>query len=331
MPPNDAPKQPWTLPGWRRRTRTWIQAVLAQRDLTVTGPIEQTHVKPWSTVLRVPTTAGAIYFKANTPALAHEPAVTEALSRWRPEDLPTVLATDPERGWMLMADGGARLREVLAADRDLRHWETLLPRYAEIQIELAGRLTELLQLGVPDRRLALRQECYRRLLDDTPALRLDLPDGIGSAEYRRLRELEPRLADLCAQLAASPVPESIHHGDLHDGNIFVHDGRYTFFDWADGSASHPFFSLRGVSVSLEHTLQIEEGAPEFLRLRDAYLEPWTRYASRVDLLTTFDLAQRLSPLSGALIWHHTNLEASLWQDYAHAVPVLLQEFLGAVD
>lgn len=329
---NDVANLPWERPGWRERVRTWIQLELEQRELGITGAIEQVHVRPWSTVLRVPTRAGAVYFKASAPDLAHEPAVTESLSRWRPDDLPTVLAADPERGWLLMVDGGTRLREVLAADRDLRHWEDLLPRYAELQIDVAGRLGELLKHGIPDRRLASLPERYRRLLDDTEALRIDLPDGIDSVDYGRLRELEPRLAELSARLAASAVPESIHHGDLHDGNIFVRNGHYTLFDWGDGSVSHPFFSLRTAFVSLENTLQIEEGAPEISRLRDAYLEPWTRYASPGELLTTFDLAQRLSPFISALSWYQSVslLEPSLKKDYAHAVPSLLQEFLGAV-
>lgn len=325
----DPAKPPWEHPVWRERVGAWIRLELERYDLGIAGAIERVQLRPWSTVLRVPTRAGAVYFKASAPALAHEPAVTESLSRWRPDDLPTVLATDPERGWLLMADGGTRLREVLAADRDLRHWEDLLPRYAEVQIDAAGRLGELLELGLPDRRLASLPQRYRRLLDDSEALRIDLPDGIGSTEHGRLRELEPRLAELSARLAASAVPESIHHGDLHDGNIFVRNGRYTFFDWGDGSASHPFFSLRTAFVSLEFSLQIEEGAPEFSRLRDAYLEPWTRYASSGELLTAFDLAQRLSPLISALSWHDAVSPAAR-EDYAHAVPSLLHEFLGGV-
>jgi hypothetical protein len=50
------------------------------------------QARPWSVVLRVPTTAGACYGKAVAPALAHEVALTAALARWRPDCLPAVLA-----------------------------------------------------------------------------------------------------------------------------------------------------------------------------------------------------------------------------------------------
>jgi predicted nuclease with TOPRIM domain len=41
----------------------------------------------------------------------------------------------------------------LRAERDLRRWEEILPRYAEAQIDLATRVDDLLALGAPDRRL----------------------------------------------------------------------------------------------------------------------------------------------------------------------------------
>jgi hypothetical protein len=37
-----------------------------------------------------------------------------------------------------------------------------------------------------------------------------------------------------------------------------------------------------------------------MRLRDAYLEPWTTFATRRDLLTAFDLAYRLALANRAL-------------------------------
>ena len=33
----------------------------------VTGPIEEERVRPWATVLRVPTAEGTLYFKEPTP------------------------------------------------------------------------------------------------------------------------------------------------------------------------------------------------------------------------------------------------------------------------
>jgi RIO-like serine/threonine protein kinase len=88
--------------------------------------------------------------------------------------------------------------------------------------------------------------------------------------YRRLRDLAPHVETLCAELSSYNVPASLHHGDLHDGNIFVRDGGFLFFDWGDSSVTHPFFSLRDVRERRD-VPGLEEGVePE--QLRDACLE-----------------------------------------------------------
>jgi hypothetical protein len=328
-----ASKPPWTQADWFDRISAWIHDELERLGIVINGPIEQPHTRPWSTVLYVPTLEGAVYFKACAEVLAHEAVVTQALSLWLPDYLPKILATDPKHGWMLMADGGTTLREVIKGDRDIRHWEKLLHCYAELQIELADRLPDLLTLGIPNRQLAKLPELYEKLLDNKEMLLIDQPEGLTSAEHQRLLDMKTHIASQSEQLAASPVPESIHHGDFHDANIFLKDDHYIFFDWGDSSAAHPFFSLRTVFVSLENTLNFEEDAPEFDGLRDAYLGPWTQYQSRQDLLVTFDVAARLSPIISALGWNHvvTSLDESMRDDYAGAVPSLLQEYLSLED
>ena len=228
-----------------------------------------------------------------------------------------------------MRDAGRRLREMIRPGKDIRPWLPVLPRYAEMQIGLAGHVRELLALGLPDRRLAALPSRYEALLDDTAALGVGLPDGLAEEEHRRLRDRAPRFAALCAELAGYGVPETLNHGDFHDGNIFVRDGRYHFLDWGDSCVSHPFYSLRTVLVSVELSLGLAEDAPELDRLRDAYLEPWARYGSREELLAASRLARRLAPINGALTWRLalSGLEAAARREYARPVPALLREFL----
>src|SRR5258708_38927396 len=59
------------------------------------GHVEQLHARVWSTVLRVRTEAGLVYFKAvAAPLYAFEPDVTRALADLLPANLPRVLAVD---------------------------------------------------------------------------------------------------------------------------------------------------------------------------------------------------------------------------------------------
>jgi hypothetical protein len=207
---------PWAQPDWRPAATGWIETQLAAQGLMLAGPIEQPHVRPWSTVLRVPTAEGLLYFKASAPVLAHEPALTAALARWRPDCMPEVLAADPARGWLLMRDSGTPLRALIKADGHPRRWHTVLPLFAEVQMEMATKQDELLRLGALDRRLAVLPAEYERLLADTESLLLDQPDGLPREAYARLRALAPRFAADCQRLADFGLPETLHHDDFHE-------------------------------------------------------------------------------------------------------------------
>src|SRR5262249_48970483 len=143
----------------------------------------------------------------------------------------------------LMHDGGERLRELVHTTGDPHHWKTILPEYAQLQLALAPHVDELLDKGVPDESLEVLPAHIEALLDDRDACMVGRPNGITADECRRLRELVPDVADRCARLAGYGIPETIQHDDLHDGNVFVDEGRYLIFDWGDSCVSHPFNSL----------------------------------------------------------------------------------------
>jgi hypothetical protein len=95
----------------------------------------------------------------------------------QPARVPELVALEHELWWMLMRDGGTRLRELVESVADLRLWEELLPLYADLQIVLAPDAERLLELGVPDERLAGLPGRFERLLDDRSFLLIDEPDG----------------------------------------------------------------------------------------------------------------------------------------------------------
>lgn len=272
--------QRWQDADWLAGAHAWIDDETARLGLRRTGDIEQPHVYPWSTVLRVPTGQGTVWFKANADALRHEAALVGLLSTRRPDLVPPLLATDAERGWMLMADAGEQLRALLPVERDLDRWLDVLRLSAELQLELEGDVDALLALGVPDLRLATLPDRYDRLVRE-----LDVE--------RRFRDATLHVADLCRQLAAFGIAETIQHDDLHDGQVFVKDGRHLLLDWGDACVSHPFFTL---SVTLEGVLawglDDVEDSVDTAPFRDAYLAP---YAERydVDLVAAAGLAVRL--------------------------------------
>jgi hypothetical protein len=321
---------PWMQKSWFEQASTWIHAELERQDIYVTGLIEQPQGGFSSTVLRVPSTAGDIYFKACGPAFAHEPALTDSLWRWRPDCMPPVLALDLQRGWMLTPDLGATLRSIIQSTRVLQHWRRVLPLYAEVQIDLASRINEILELGGLDRRVTMLPDHYEQLLTDTDALRLGHPDGLSAEEYRSLRQFAPEFRAMCGQLAGYRIPETLHHEDFHDANIFIRNGHYTFADWGESGVAHPFFTLLVTSRVIAWRLKLAEDAPELVHLRDIYLEPWTHYESRENLVAAFKLAYRVGMVCRALTWRRilAGVEEPVKAEYAEAVPGWLQEFLN---
>ncbi len=228
-----------------------------------------------------------MYFKAARPGLDHDAGVTAVLARLEPRVVLAPLAVDAERGWMLLPDGGERLREVLARERHPRRWLDLLPRYAELQIASTAVLDELLACGLPD---------YR-----TPRL-----GGLAGSLAVSLGMAPPspaRLAEAAAELDAAGLPATVQHDDLHDGNVLVApDGSYAVFDWGDSCASHPFSSLVVALRGVAHRFQLAEEDVDLCRLRDAYLEPWAAYATRAGLMRAVRLAGCVGRLCRSLAW-----------------------------
>jgi Phosphotransferase enzyme family len=250
------------------------------------GRIETAHERPWATVLRVPLVDGVAWFKACAPVQAFEPLLTAGLfARW-PDRVAEVLGHDEGRGWLLLADAGTPVREL---GNPPERWLAALPRYAELQRSEAARAREHLTHGVPDLRLAALPARYDRLLE------LDLPlesDAIG-----QLRRFTARLDELCRELAAHEVPDTIQHDDLHLGNLYVQGDRLRVLDWGDSSISHPFASLVVTFRFLEEFNGLPPAHPWFTRLRDAYLEPWG-----LGLEEVFALAIRVGAFAHACAW-----------------------------
>lgn len=292
----------WTEPGFVAEAHRWAREACARAGRRVAGEITQPHIRPWSTVFQVPTADGAVFLKACGENQAHEPRLTALLAAARPDLLPPVLALHDQRPWMLVADGGARLRDV-APPPALDEWASVLARYAELQRDLAPRAQELVAIGTPDHRLRRVAAMLGEVLADPLVVRGLDPEVLSVEEHRRLRAALPRLAEAGAELAALGVPDSIQHDDLHDGNVLVRGDRRVVFDWGDACVSHPFFTLTVTLRFIAEGSSLDLAGPEIRRLRDAYLEPWTSVVPAAGLVAGADLARRLGPSDRVLTWY----------------------------
>jgi hypothetical protein len=326
---NSPSQLPWDEPGWLEQATGWIQDQLQAHGYPTTGPVEVLHQRPWSTFARVATEHGVVFFKAPAPSFSYEARVTQFLAGLRPDCSVLLLAVDLERGWTLSADAGITLRAASPSGNQIEHWVKALPFYAEFQMEMAAHVPELLRLGMYDRRLADLPGHYNDLMEAADSLRVGLEPGLTPDEYQGLLDLRPQVAAWCAELAAYGLPETLVHEEIHDANVLVNGDRYIFTDWSDSSVGHPFFSVLVTLRAAAHRLKLDEDGPEILRLRDAYLEPWTKRAPRDQLLAVLKLAYHLAMITRALAWHY-GTGSLAWQHrepYADSVPGWLEDFL----
>jgi len=321
----------WQDPNWLKEATDWIHAETKRNSIRVIGEIEQPHIYPWSTVMNVLTSEGTLYFKATAPETVYEAALTQILADWYPQYMPKFISVDIDRGWMLMRDGGEKLRASIRPTKDISPWKQVIPLLSEVQIGVSKHISELLSLGIPDMRLKHLPKILDKLLSDTDLLRLDQPDGLSSEDYQRAQDLKPHFTEVCAKLAAIGIPETLNHGDFHDGNVLVNNGQITLFDWGDGSLTHPFVTLRTFFVSIEIALEMDDYSftPEMQDLLNVYLEPFQRFASQEKLLTAFSLSRPVATVVKTFAWHQTisRLDRSSRAEYQTILPELFREFL----
>jgi hypothetical protein len=323
----------WEGPDWQARARAWVRSALDQNDLQLTGVIEQPHIRPWSTVMTVPTERGLYFFKASASAFAHETALTAYLSRFRPELFPNLLAVDMDQHWMLMRDAGRPICHTIREERTIEPWREVMPHYVNLQKDLSSRVDELLSLGVMDRRLHKLPALFEGLIADEASMLLGTDeDSLSTEEYRRLKQSVPEFERMCRELADFGIPETIHHDDFHDANIFKRDGKLTFTDWGESAVTHPFFTLVVMMRSVDNSFGVDY-SPEAGLVRDMYLEHWSSYGSLDDLRAIVKLAQRIGYVNRALTWKMVieELPEALKSEYAIAVPSYLKDFIDEAN
>ena len=285
--------RPWTDAAWLAAAHAWIRDQLSAIDARPLGEVEQPHVRPWSTAMRLATDRGALWFKANAPALAFEARAVRRLAGRRPDLVTELVAVDLERGWLLAHDAGERLREVLAREGHLGRWVEILPLYAELQLAAAEDSDAFRAAGVSDHRCALLPGAFERLVAETDELDRD--------ERAALQERVEDVEAMCALVGQLGVPETIQHNDLHDGQVFVQQGRYRFLDWGDACVSHPFLTTAVACEGMLGGLDEALASADARRFRDAYLEPFTPFASRHELQAAYAASLRLGWISRALV------------------------------
>ncbi|WP_394842414.1 hypothetical protein LZC95_35765 [Pendulispora brunnea] len=294
----------WGSADWRAQAVAWLDERLAAVGIERTGEVEQPHLRPWATALKVPTSRGIVWLKAAGPGTAFEVALYELLHRVVPERVLTPIAVDASRGWIALPDGGPLLGDV-ARENLPEALVAVVPEYGQLQRDLAPHVDALLAVGVTDMRPAIMPTRF----DEACSVVRALVDRSGSAAERhtvsRISECRDTFVSWCEQLASAPASPTLDHNDLHPWNILaphLESDRARFYDWGDSVVAHPFGGMRITLTSLGDHLRTNASDPRITRVRDAYLEAFSDLAPRADLATAFELSCRINKVIRTLTW-----------------------------
>lgn len=268
-------RQPWENAGWYSQAIDWIKDTLSLLEVEVIEKPEQ--IKWWSlsSVLRVMTTQGYYYFKTNAvqPLFVDEIRLLTYLGSIWPNRVPVMVASDPDKKWMLLEDEGNKIGH----EASIEDKKNLLKNFADLQIDSIEITHELLKHGCVDRRPQQMTAFIAPLLEDEFVV-----TRLTQTEMDELRSDVPKIMEMCSMISTYSVPCSLVHGDLHFGNISASsDGGFTFFDWTDASIAHPFMDML--------LIYNEKDSAAREQLRDIYLSAWTRFEPMNRLLELWSL------------------------------------------
>jgi hypothetical protein len=234
-------RQAWAHPGGPAALLDWADDRLAAAGLDRTGRAQQMRTWNLSALWRIPTRGGRVWLKAVPDFFAHEGAVID----WIGEPVaPRLIDFDSGRALLVDIEGPTN-HEM----QDPAALSPMVELLTGLQHRAMDRITELIVLGVPDRRLTSLTDRVAPVLEQWgPAI-----------ELSERRSLETLLTDLPARVAAindCGVPDSLVHGDFHAGNVAGRPGDYVILDWGDSFVGHPLLDELAFVERLPPAVQI---------------------------------------------------------------------------
>ena len=222
---------------------------------------------------------------------------------------------------------------VLDRSTDLGLWCAVLHRYAEIQIELGRHLDQLTALGCQVFPPAQLGDALLKMLADREALTpANAEFQLTADESALLREKYRHIAVLGQQLAHSPIPLSLDHGDFWSAQILLCSQHPMLIDWSDANITMPFVSLFKYLIPQEVGTVFSDNPAAECALRDAYLDPWTSFASQDQLQEIYHQVQTLAALHYALVNYRLLLpHMEVRWEQANMIPYFLKRLARIVE
>ncbi len=279
---------PFARPGWLKELLNWVQSQIEPLGLCATGAFQQLNAGPAFSLLRLETTTAAVWFKATGEPNTRERGISVALDRLFPGHVPRVLGVHPIwNGWLSEEIAGRTLDD----SADVRAWDVAARTLAELQIASIAKTEVLLQSGCRDLRLDQLGRWIEPFLARTKELMAmqtkPSPQILTDSEIGALGD---RLGGALAELHKHGIPSTLGHLDPNPRNIIASRTGCRFLDWAEGSVTHPLFTIEYLCEHARRTYPQPGAGTETLVA--AYLQPWHSFFSP----QTLARAMSISPL-----------------------------------
>jgi hypothetical protein len=306
----------WARPGGIEATIAWADETLAAIGRPRVGRAVQ--VKSWnlSSILRVPTAAGDVWCKSVPSFLAHEGAILALVAAGEPALVPPLLGRDPTTGTVLLDDVPGE-DDWDAPEPRLR---TMVRTLVRLQARWADRTEELLSAGLPDWR---SQTLPDRV--DTLLSRSDVRTQLNGEERSALDAVASGLPHRLTELGDCGLPETLVHGDFHQGNWRFDGSSLVLLDWGDSGVGHPMLDLSAFA----------ERIPDETRagVRTTWVDAWRAERPDADPARAADVIAPVASLRRAVIYQGflDGIEPSERHYHRADVPAWLRQALADVE
>lgn len=316
--------EPFSRMGWFSRLQEWVREIIHPLGMELKD-FQQLNGCETFSLVRFETTHKPVWFKAVGNPNLREYEITQRLSESLPKYFPTVIATKPEwHGWLMADVTGTSLRD----DAGLEQWRCAVSTLASLQIDLRGKADWLVQIGCKDRRLAKILDEIDPFVDLMVELMRQQPKTpppiLSKAELLLLGQ---RLKDACFRLRQTEIEETLVHGDINPGNIWMtvsHD--CIFLDWAEGYLGPPFVTFEHLMAYFRkmHRELVAWEQP----LQKTYMEQWQTVLPPRRVSEALSLAPLVAVLSYALTRDWKNPQSLKEPNFAKHMRSLVRRMHG---
>lgn len=298
---------PWSSPDWSERACRWMREAVAATGATILAGPSQVRAWAISSIWKIKTSTGTLYFKAVPDFFGHAPVLEQYLSEHFPDNLIEIVAIEPDQHWMLSREWAGENPSTA------EHWQHILRMVTGIQLHCKDSVDELLSFGCKDRRLAKIPELVQPIFDDLKNAEMLEIYGVDLDEAEELSTRLKSLPALCENLSNFGLPETLIHGDLWGNNVIYRDeisGKSpVIFDWTDASITHPFIDIYLLLTS-EPDLSMRPV------IRQIFIDIWSEHFSREAVESALEVAEQVAPFYFMLAFRTVQISApkqSRWE------------------